>query len=163
MSVYFVYFDVRGQQGFAFFTWGSVITQNCSEIKYCSTFLKIYTVFHSFPEGHLDRRGESGQEQSWDEGGRDLLTLLSSRLRRGRWGLSQSCSPPGLSCRDLSLVLFACSLSQAADRKGLGSVNAPLSLFITLFIHLNEHLWFNLHQKPEEIFVLEGLCNKPYA
>ncbi len=98
-------------------------------------FSQDFTVFHSFPEGHLDRRGESGQEQSWD-----LLTLLSSRLWWGRWGRwwlvtaqRASCSAPGLSCRDLSLVLFACSLSRAADRKGFGSVRTLLSPSLLLY------------------------------
>lgn len=74
--------------------------------------------------------GQVRWERTGDEGGRDLLTLLSSRLRRGRWWLvtaqRASCSPPGLSCWDLSLGLFACSLSQAADHERLGSVNSPL-------------------------------------
>lgn len=65
MSVYFVYFDVRGQQGFAFFTWGSVITQNCSEMK-CSAFLKIYTVslFPRRPSGQA-RWERTGAVMRW--------------------------------------------------------------------------------------------------
>lgn len=38
--------------------------QNLLRNEMLFNFSQDFTVFHSFPEGHLDRRGESGQEQS---------------------------------------------------------------------------------------------------
>lgn len=89
-------------------------------------------MFHSSPEGHLDRRGESGQDHEKRRPWSNDLAELKAEVR----------TEDGLSEHNVRLEIYHLYRVSAWQRTGerFGAVNSPLSLYITLLIYLNEHL-----------------------
>lgn len=88
---------------------------------------------YSSPEGHLDRRGESGQDHEKKGPWSTDLAELKAEVRTEMACQNTTCV--------LRFIIYTVCVCMAVDRERFGAVNSPLSIFITLFIYLNEHLF----------------------